>query len=141
MQLLQQMVHTAERACGAISAHMAHEEAEVLAGLELSLPPAEQCTMVWHMLCAMPLRLLERVMPWVFGESTIPLAHVVDNVASCHHVNNRQCSTVVWQFCLNLFMCSCLSHALMSVRQSKHSSAWINHTAVQPYHSLRRSCA
>ena len=46
---------------------MAHEEQEVLPLLEAHLCAAEQRAMVWRTLRAMPLRLLERVMPWVAG--------------------------------------------------------------------------
>ena len=51
---------------------MAHEEQEVLPLLEAHLCAAEQRAMVWRTLRAMPLRLLERVMPWVAGQSYIP---------------------------------------------------------------------
>ncbi|KAL4436350.1 hypothetical protein ABPG77_009912 [Micractinium sp. CCAP 211/92] len=47
--------------------HMAREEAEVLPLLMRTLCAAEQRHMVWRILRAMPLRLLERVMPWVAG--------------------------------------------------------------------------
>jgi zinc finger-like protein len=46
---------------------MAQEESEVLPVLMRSLCMAEQRDMVWRILRAMPLRLLERVMPWVAG--------------------------------------------------------------------------
>ncbi len=49
--------------------HMAREEAEVLPLLMRTLCAAEQRHMVWRILRAMPLRLLERVMPWVAGEA------------------------------------------------------------------------
>ena len=40
---------------------------QVLPVLEEKLGHAEQRSMVWHTLRAMPLRLLERVMPWLAG--------------------------------------------------------------------------
>lgn len=52
----------------AMGRHMAREESEVLPVLMRTLCPAEQRHMVWRILLAMPLRLLERVMPWVAGE-------------------------------------------------------------------------
>jgi len=40
---------------------------QVLPILEERLGHAEQCSMVWETLKEMPLRLLERVMPWLAG--------------------------------------------------------------------------
>ena len=53
----------------AMGRHMAREESEVLPVLMRTLCAAEQRHMVWRILLAMPLRLLERVMPWVAGEA------------------------------------------------------------------------
>lgn len=50
---------------GSISEHMAREEAEVFPLLERHLCATQQRAMVWRTLRAMPLRLLERVMPCV----------------------------------------------------------------------------
>lgn len=58
---------TADAVCHSMSRHMAHEEADVLPLLEKHLCAAEQRAMVWRTLRGMPLRLLERVMPWVAG--------------------------------------------------------------------------
>ena len=49
--------------------HMVKEEAEVLPVLMRVLCVAEQRHMVWQVLRAMPLRLLEKVMPGVAGEA------------------------------------------------------------------------
>jgi hypothetical protein len=46
---------------------MAREEASLLPMLVAHLCVAEQRTMVWGTLQAMPLRLLERVLPWLAG--------------------------------------------------------------------------
>lgn len=46
---------------------MAREEADVFPLLSLYLCATQQRVMVWRTLRAMPLRLLERVMPWVTG--------------------------------------------------------------------------
>ena len=47
--------------------HMAREEADVLPLLEARLCTEQQRNMVWRTLQAMPLRLLERVLPWLAG--------------------------------------------------------------------------
>jgi hypothetical protein len=52
---------------GALCKHMRREELEVLPLLQAHLCDAEQRSMVWRMLRAMPLRLLTRVMPVVAG--------------------------------------------------------------------------
>ena len=52
---------------GALCKHMRREELEVLPLLQAHLCVAEQRSMVWRMLRAMPLRLLQRVMPVVAG--------------------------------------------------------------------------
>jgi hypothetical protein len=66
--MLARLVDTSRRACGAITSHMQREEAEVLPLLAASLGPAAQRSIVWHTLRAMPLRLLERVLPWLVSE-------------------------------------------------------------------------
>ena len=66
--LLADIARCAEGLARAITRHMAREEAEVLPLLSRSLCHAEQRHMIWRILRAMPLRLLERVMPWVAGE-------------------------------------------------------------------------
>ena len=51
----------------AITCHMEREEADVLPLLQERLCASQQRDMVWRTLCAMPLRLLERVLPWLAG--------------------------------------------------------------------------
>ena len=51
----------------AITCHMEREEADVLPLLQARLCASQQRDMVWRTLCAMPLRLLERVLPWLAG--------------------------------------------------------------------------
>jgi zinc finger-like protein len=58
----------ADRLARAMGRHMTREESDVLPVLMRSLCAAEQRHMVWRLLRAMPLRLLERVMPWVAGK-------------------------------------------------------------------------
>lgn len=65
--LILELVRIADAVRGDTNKHMAHEEQEVLPLLEAHLCAAEQRAMVWRTLRAMPLRLLERVMPWVAG--------------------------------------------------------------------------
>ncbi|WIA41165.1 hypothetical protein OEZ86_004781 [Tetradesmus obliquus] len=66
--MLGQLVGTARKVCAAISTHMQREEAEVLPLLAAALSPEQQRGMVWHTLRAMPLRLLERVLPWLLSK-------------------------------------------------------------------------
>lgn len=66
-ELILELVRIADAVRGDTNKHMAHEEQEVLPLLEAHLCAAEQRAMVWRTLRAMPLRLLERVMPWVAG--------------------------------------------------------------------------
>ena len=65
--LISELVRIIDAVQGDTNKHMAHEEEEVLPLLEAHLCAAEQRAMVWRTLRAMPLRLLERVMPWVAG--------------------------------------------------------------------------
>ncbi|KAA6419094.1 MAG: hypothetical protein FRX49_10834 [Trebouxia sp. A1-2] len=67
-ELTLELVRIADAVRGDTNKHMAHEEQEVLPLLEAHLCAAEQRAMVWRTLRAMPLRLLERVMPWVAGK-------------------------------------------------------------------------
>ena len=64
-ELLGALAASARRVCAAIAGHMAREEADVLPVLEARLGPAAQRALVWGTLRAMPLRLLERVAPWL----------------------------------------------------------------------------
>ena len=66
-ELILELVRIADAVCGDTNKHMALEEQEVLPLLEAHLCAAEQRAMVWCTFRAMPLRLLERVMPWVAG--------------------------------------------------------------------------
>ena len=68
-ELILELVRIIDAVKGDTCKHMAHEEQEVLPLLEAHLCAAEQRAMVWRTLRAMPLRLLERVMPWVAGNS------------------------------------------------------------------------
>ena len=65
--LTAELAAAAGAAAAAISEHMAREEAAVLPLLTAGLCRREQRAMVWRTLRAMPLRLLERVLPWLAG--------------------------------------------------------------------------
>lgn len=67
-KLIQELCTAADAVRGSMSAHMAHEESELLPLLEAHLCVAEQRAMLWRTLRGMPLRLLEKVMPWVAGQ-------------------------------------------------------------------------
>ena len=75
--LLEELKAAAERMCRANDAHMEREESSVLPVLEASLCAAEQRAMVWRTLRAMPLRLLERMLPWLAGVSLLPFLILV----------------------------------------------------------------
>ncbi|KAK9866277.1 hypothetical protein WJX84_001775 [Apatococcus fuscideae] len=80
-ELVGELVDCATAAHAAISDHMSREELEVLPVLMKHLGAAEQRTMMWRSLRAMPLRLLERVMPWVAGKlSEAEEAELLDNM-------------------------------------------------------------
>ena len=68
--LTAELAAAAGAAAAAISEHMTREEAAVLPLLTRGLCRREQRAMVWRTLRAMPLRLLERVLPWLAG--TLP---------------------------------------------------------------------
>ena len=84
-ELILELVRIADAVRGDTNKHMAHEEQEVLPLLEAHLCAAEQRAMVWRTLRAMPLRLLERVMPWVAG--TCSLTSV-----DCLNASSKDCS-------------------------------------------------
>ncbi|GMH35139.1 hypothetical protein BSKO_03007 [Bryopsis sp. KO-2023] len=69
-ELLDQVILCAELVKANLGQHMEKEEAEVLPVLQENLCAAEQCIVVWRMLRMMPLRLLERVMPWLSGSQS-----------------------------------------------------------------------
>lgn len=70
----------------AITCHMAREEADVLPLLQERLCASQQRHMVWRTLCAMPLRLLERVLPWLAGARNPSILHRCPLLAVCSRV-------------------------------------------------------
>ena len=62
---MQELVAVANDVAAAMKAHLAREEQDVLPVLRRHLPRAEKHAVVWKSLQALPLRLLERIMPWV----------------------------------------------------------------------------
>ncbi len=73
---------------GVSAGHMAREEADVLPLLEARLCTKQQRDMVWRTLQAMPLRLLERVLPWLAG------AHL-----TLHDLNSMPGTVACTQIC------------------------------------------
>lgn len=67
MQLTHQLAAAVDSVRGALCKHMRREELEVLPLLQAHLCDAEQRSIIWRMLRAMPLRLLTKVMPVVAG--------------------------------------------------------------------------
>jgi zinc finger-like protein len=66
--LMRELSGTAEKLSRSMHAHMAEEESDVFPMLMKSLCPVEQRLVVWKIVQAMPLRLLERFMPWISGK-------------------------------------------------------------------------
>ena len=62
---MQELVALANDVAAAMKAHLAREEQDVLPALRKHLTRGEKHAMVWKSLQALPLRLLERIMPWV----------------------------------------------------------------------------
>lgn len=66
-ELLAQLCGTVDEVRSTIVDHMEREEASLLPVLVANLCAAEQRAIVWGTLRSMPLRLLERVLPWLAG--------------------------------------------------------------------------
>ena len=66
-QLTHELSQAVDSVRGKLCKHMRREELEMLPLLQAHLCVAEQRSMVWRMLRAMPLRMLQRVMPVVAG--------------------------------------------------------------------------
>ena len=64
-KLMGELAVTAEKLSKSMNEHMAEEESEAFPMLMKILCPVEQRRMVWKLVQAMPLRLLERFMPWI----------------------------------------------------------------------------
>lgn len=62
---LQDTVALANDVSAAMKMHLAREEQDVLPALRKHLSRSEKLAIVWKSLQALPLRLLERIMPWV----------------------------------------------------------------------------
>ena len=84
--MLGQLCSIAERVCASMAAHMRREEAELFPLLERRLCHAQQRSLLWRTLRAMPLRLLERVMPWIVGERREETVGIACLLSSCCHM-------------------------------------------------------
>jgi hypothetical protein len=69
--MLEKLCCSAEAVHASIQHHMQREEADVFPLLEGHLCEAQQRVLVYRTLRAMPLRLLERVMPWVVSKCAV----------------------------------------------------------------------
>jgi len=67
-KLLEQVIDAAETMRESLGDHMTREEKEVFPVLQAKLGSGEQCLILWRTLKMMPLRLLERVMPWISSQ-------------------------------------------------------------------------
>ena len=64
-ELTGELADVAQKLSRSMHSHMAREENDVFPILMKKLCPAEQRYIVWRLMQAMPLRLLERFMPWI----------------------------------------------------------------------------
>lgn len=67
-ELTKDLSEAADKLSCVMKSHMAEEERNILPILMNSLCVPEQRYLAWRVLCAMPLRLLERVMPWIVAK-------------------------------------------------------------------------
>ena len=70
-ELLDEVITCAEAMRENLGSHMLREEQEIIPLLQEKLGSVEQCLIVWQMLTMMPLRLLERVMPWMSSATRV----------------------------------------------------------------------
>lgn len=64
-ELISELAEVSQKMSRSMHVHMSREENEVFPILMQKLCPAEQRYIVWELIQAMPLRLLERFMPWI----------------------------------------------------------------------------
>lgn len=69
-RLCEKLLSSIDKVKKLVNYHMEREEKEVLPEIEHKLPYHDQCVLVWKTLLAMPLQLLERILPWVAAELT-----------------------------------------------------------------------
>eukprot|EP00236_Picocystis_salinarum_P002327 CAMPEP_0183828660 /NCGR_PEP_ID=MMETSP0807_2-20130328/2906_1 /TAXON_ID=88271 /ORGANISM="Picocystis salinarum, Strain CCMP1897" /LENGTH=1161 /DNA_ID=CAMNT_0026073861 /DNA_START=30 /DNA_END=3515 /DNA_ORIENTATION=+ len=69
-RLCEKLLKSIDKVKKLVNYHMEKEEKEVLPEIEHKLPYHDQCVLVWKTLLAMPLQLLERILPWVAAELT-----------------------------------------------------------------------
>ncbi|EFJ48814.1 hypothetical protein VOLCADRAFT_60154 [Volvox carteri f. nagariensis] len=79
--MLEKLCCSAEAVHASIQHHMQREETDVFPLLEMHLCEAQQRMLVYRTIRAMPLRLLERVMPWVVsGLDDVAAASLLSNI-------------------------------------------------------------
>lgn len=86
-QLLQELEATAQEVAGATKAHLDREERELLPALRLRLCTDEKHGLVWKSLQALPLRILERMMPWIALHLGPKVWALLRSLLSGHHVH------------------------------------------------------
>ena len=64
-EVMHEVMTCAEAMRENLGSHMLREEQEIIPLLQQKLGSVDQCLIVWQTLTVMPLRLLERVMPWM----------------------------------------------------------------------------
>eukprot|EP00889_Picochlorum_renovo_P002701 jgi/Picre1/29731/NNA_005114.t1 len=67
-ELIGELAEVAQKLSKSMHVHMAREESDIFPALMERLCPAEQRYIVWRLVQAMPLRLLERFMPWIASQ-------------------------------------------------------------------------
>ncbi|KAI8103324.1 hypothetical protein M9435_004663 [Picochlorum sp. BPE23] len=67
-ELIGELAEVAQKLSKSMHVHMAREESDIFPALMARLCPAEQRYIVWRLVQAMPLRLLERFMPWIASQ-------------------------------------------------------------------------
>ena len=86
--LMGELAGTAEKLSKSMNEHMAQEESDVFPTLMKILCPVEQRRMVWKLVQAMPLRLLERFMPWIARK--IPERDMEEWLSDMNEVASRE---------------------------------------------------
>ena len=98
--------------CSSIANHMAREEADVFPLLARHLCATQQRVMVWRTLRAMPLRLLERVMPWVTGVCVCVRVCVCTRARVCMYASGMQRVGMRVSMCVSSVTCTAVADTL-----------------------------
>ena len=88
--LLAQLVEATEALCVAMRGHIEREEAELLPALRTWLGRSAKQQIVWGSLQTMPLRLLERVMPWLAQHVASPVRNAAVSISPKHRIGHPE---------------------------------------------------